>query len=49
MILRLAGESEEAAAAMGYFRKQDSHRRHGAGGFLAGVGGSYLSLYYPGS
>jgi general nucleoside transport system permease protein len=49
MVLRLAGESEEAAAAMGYSVNMIRIRATALGGFLAGIGGSYLSLYYPGS
>jgi simple sugar transport system permease protein len=49
MILRLAGESEEAAAAMGYSVDRIRIVATAAGGILAGIGGSYLSLYYPGS
>jgi simple sugar transport system permease protein len=49
MILRLAGESEEAAAAMGYSVKTIRIWATSIGGFLAGAAGSYLSLYYPGS
>lgn len=49
MTLRLAGESEEAAAAMGYSVNRVRILATAGGGFLAGVGGSYLSLYYPGS
>jgi general nucleoside transport system permease protein len=49
MILRLAGESEEAALAMGYSVNRIRTYATALGGFLAGVGGSYLSLYYPGS
>jgi ABC-type uncharacterized transport system permease subunit len=49
MILRLAGESEEAAAAMGYSVNRIRILATAAGGVLAGIGGSYLSLYYPGS
>lgn len=49
MVLRLAGESEEAAAAMGYSVSTIRIRATALGGFLAGIGGSYLSLYYPGS
>lgn len=48
MILRLAGESEEAAAAMGYSVNRIRIVATALGGGLAGVGGSYLSLYYPG-
>jgi len=49
MIVRLAGESEEAAAAMGYSVPRIRIMATAIGGALAGVGGSYLSLYYPGS
>ncbi len=49
MILRLAGESEEAAAAMGYSVNWIRVFATAMGGVLAGVGGSFLSLYYPGS
>jgi ABC-type uncharacterized transport system permease subunit len=49
MILRLAGESEEAAAAMGYSVKAIRIYATALGGFLAGAAGSYLSLRYPGS
>jgi simple sugar transport system permease protein len=49
MILRLAGESEEASLAMGYNPNTIRIWATAVGGFLAGVGGSYLSLYYPGS
>ncbi len=49
MILRLAGESEEAAAAMGYSVNMIRIRATALGGFLAGIAGSYLSLRYPGS
>ena len=49
MVLRLAGESEEAAAAMGYSVNRIRTVATALGGFLAGIGGSFLSLYYPGS
>ena len=49
LILRLAGESEEAAASMGYSVPQIRVLATAMGGALAGIGGSYLSLYYPGS
>jgi general nucleoside transport system permease protein len=49
MILRLAGESEEAAAAMGYSVNLIRTIATAMGGFLAGIGGSFLSLYFPGS
>jgi ABC-type uncharacterized transport system permease subunit len=49
MMIRLAGESVEAAAAMGYSVPRIRIVATAVGGFLAGIGGSYLSLYYPGS
>jgi simple sugar transport system permease protein len=49
LIVRLAGESEEAAAAMGYSVRRIRLAATALGGALAGVGGSFLSLYYPGS
>ena len=49
LILRTAGESADAARAMGYSVNLIRMRATMLGGFLAGVGGSFLSLYYPGS
>lgn len=49
LILRLAGESEDAAAAMGYSVNRIRVVATALGGFLAGVAGSYLSLYFPSS
>ncbi len=49
LVLRLAGESEEASAAMGYSVARIRIVATALGGVLAGIGGSYLSLYYPGS
>lgn len=49
LILRLAGESEEAADALGYSVKRIRLLATTAGGILAGIAGSYLSLYYPGN
>lgn len=49
LMLRLAGESEEAAAAMGYSVNRIRLLATVVGGVLAGIGGSFLSLYYPGS
>jgi simple sugar transport system permease protein len=49
LILRLAGESEDAAQAMGYSVNRIRIIATALGGGLAGIGGSYLSLYYPGS
>jgi simple sugar transport system permease protein len=49
MIVRTVGESAEAARALGYPVIPVRVLATCAGGFLAGVGGSFLSLYYPGS
>jgi general nucleoside transport system permease protein len=49
LVVRTVGESANAARAMGY--RVDLVRAIATmcGGFLAGVGGSFLSLFYPGS
>jgi ABC-type uncharacterized transport system permease subunit len=47
--IRVAGESANAAMAMGFDVKRIRLFATMAGGFLAGVGGSFLSLFYPGS
>jgi general nucleoside transport system permease protein len=49
LIVRTVGESAEAARALGYNVNRVRLLATVAGGFLAGVGGSFLSLYYPGS
>jgi general nucleoside transport system permease protein len=49
LVLRTVGESAEAARAMGYDVNQVRLYATMAGGFLAGVAGSFLSLFYPGS
>jgi ABC-type uncharacterized transport system permease subunit len=49
MIVRTAGESVDAARAMGYSVNTVRMIATAVGAFLAGVGGSFLSLYYPGS
>ncbi len=49
LILRTVGESADAARAMGYDVNRVRLLATLAGGFLAGVGGSFLSLSYPGS
>ena len=49
LIVRTAGESADAARAMGYSVNAIRMRATMFGGFLAGVGGSFLSLFYPGS
>ena len=49
LILRVVGESSNAALALGININRVRMLTTMAGGFLASVGGSYLSLYYPGS
>jgi ABC-type uncharacterized transport system permease subunit len=49
LILRTVGESADAARAMGYSVLHVRLLATMAGGFFAGVGGSFLSLFYPGS
>ena len=49
LTIRLAGENEDAAAAMGYSVGLIRIAATAAGGVLAGIGGSFLSLYTPGS
>jgi simple sugar transport system permease protein len=49
LILRTVGESADAARAMGYSVNAVRMRATMAGGLLAGIGGSFLSLVYPGS
>jgi len=49
MVLRVVGESSEAARAMGHNVDWVRLIATAGGGFFAGVGGSYLSLFYPGS
>jgi simple sugar transport system permease protein len=49
LVLRTVGESADAARAMGYDVNRVRLLATMAGGFLAGVGGSFLSLFYPGS
>ncbi len=48
LIIRVVGESADSARAMGYSVNGVRMMATAAGGFLAGVGGSFLSLYYPG-
>ncbi len=48
MALRVVGESEDAARALGIHVNRVRMLATAAGGFLAGVGGAFLSLYYPG-
>ena len=49
LIVRTVGDSAEAARALGYNVNGVRMLCTVAGGFLAGVGGSFLSLFYPGS
>jgi len=49
LVLRMVGDSSDAARAMGYPVNGVRVLATAVGGFLAGVGGSFLSLYYPGS
>jgi ABC-type uncharacterized transport system permease subunit len=49
LMVRTVGESTDAALAMGLDVNRVRLYSTAAGGFLAGVGGSFLSLYYPGS
>jgi len=49
LVLRMVGDSAEAARALGYRIRLVRTLATVVGGFLAGVGGSFLSLYYPGS
>lgn len=49
LILRVVGDSADAARAMGISPDRVRLLATGVGGALAAVGGAYLSLYYPGS
>lgn len=49
LTVRVTGESTNAALALGINIRRVRMLSTMAGGFLASVGGSYLSLYYPGS
>ncbi|MBF5067781.1 ABC transporter permease, partial [Salmonella enterica subsp. enterica serovar Istanbul] len=49
LILRTTGDSAPAARAMGIPVDFVRCLATSAGGFLAGVAGAFLSLYYPGS
>jgi ABC-type uncharacterized transport system permease subunit len=48
LVLRVMGESEDAALALGYSVARVRLLATMVGGFFGGVGGSFLSLYYPG-
>lgn len=47
--LRIVGDSEDTARALGYPVMPTRILATAVGGFLAGMGGAFLSLYYPGS
>ncbi|WP_153769048.1 ABC transporter permease [Labrenzia sp. CE80] len=49
LVLRTTGDSAPAALALGINVNLVRLLATTAGGFLAGIGGSFLSLYYPGS
>ncbi|MGZ8934909.1 MAG: ABC transporter permease [Methylobacter sp.] len=49
LIVRTVGDSSDAAAALGFSVNRVRAIATMIGGFLAGVGGAFLSLYYPGS
>ncbi|MHB1103343.1 MAG: ABC transporter permease [Devosia sp.] len=49
LIVRMTGDSAASARAMGVSVDLVRFLATAAGGFLAGVGGAFLSLYYPGS
>jgi general nucleoside transport system permease protein len=49
LIVRMVGDSAPAALAMGYSVDLVRFVATTIGGFLAGVGGAFLSLFYPGS
>ncbi len=49
LAVRAVGDNADAARTMGYAVTRVRLLSTVAGGFLAGVGGSFLSLYYPGS
>lgn len=49
LVVRTVGDNADAARAMGHSVALARTASTMAGGFLAGVGGSFLSLYYPGT
>jgi ABC-type uncharacterized transport system permease subunit len=49
LIIRTTGDNEQAARALGVSVNWVRLVATAAGGFLAGIGGAFLSLYYPGS
>jgi general nucleoside transport system permease protein len=49
LVVRMTGDSAASAKAMGVSVDLVRFLATAAGGFLAGIGGAFLSLYYPGS
>jgi general nucleoside transport system permease protein len=49
LIVRAVGDNADAARALGYPVGRVRVWCTAAGGFLAGIGGAFLSLYYPGT
>lgn len=49
LIVRMAGDSSDAARALGYSVNTVRVMATTVGGAIAGIGGASLSLYYPGS
>ncbi len=49
LVVRTTGDCAPAALAMGVSVNRVRVLATASGGFLAGIGGSFLSLYYPGS
>jgi simple sugar transport system permease protein len=49
LVLRTVGDSADAARALGYSIRGVRTLATAAGGFLAGIGGAFLSLDYPGA
>ena len=49
LIVRTTGDNEQAARALGVSVARVRLAATAAGGTLAGIGGAFLSLYYPGS
>jgi ABC-type uncharacterized transport system permease subunit len=49
LIVRTVGDNADAARALGYSVERVRASCTAAGGFLAGIGGAFLSLYYPGT
>jgi simple sugar transport system permease protein len=49
LLVRVAGDSAAAARALGYSVNRLRIAATAGGGFIAGLGGASLTLYYPGS